>query len=49
MDVTTTLGTGVASLVVDHKEVRYVLFDSKRFYYGQPQPGVMRPILGDSL
>jgi hypothetical protein len=45
MDVTTTLGTGVASLLVDSKEVRYALFDSKRFYYGQPQPGVMRPIL----
>jgi hypothetical protein len=45
MDVTTTLGTGVASVLVDNKEVRYVLFDSKRFYYGSPQPGVMRPIL----
>ena len=45
MDVTTTLGMGVASLLVDTKEVHYVLFDSKRFYYGPPQPGVMRPIL----
>lgn len=45
MDVTTTLGTGVASLLVDNREVRYVLFDSKRFYYGTPQVGVMRPIL----
>lgn len=45
MDVTSTLGTGVASLVVEPKEVRYVLFDSKRFYYGQPQVDVMRPIL----
>lgn len=45
MDVTTTLGGGVASLVADNKEVRYVLVDSKRFYYGSPQPGVMRPIL----
>lgn len=45
MDVTSTLGTGVASLVVDNKEVRYVLLDSKRFYYGRPQPDVMRPIL----
>lgn len=45
MDVTTTLGTGVASLLVDKKEVRYILFDSKRFYFGAPQPGVMRPIL----
>ncbi|MGZ3721993.1 MAG: hypothetical protein ACXVA9_03620 [Bdellovibrionales bacterium] len=45
MDVTTTLGMGVASLLVTDKEVRYILFDSKRFYFGQPQPGVMRPIL----
>ncbi len=45
MDVTSTLGTGVASLLVDQKEVRYVLFDSKRFYYGTPQAEVMRPIL----
>lgn len=45
MDVTTTLGNGVASLLTNNKEVHYVLFDSKRFYYGQPQPGVMRPIL----
>jgi hypothetical protein len=45
MDVVSTLGTGVASLLVDQKEVRYVLLDSKRFYYGNPQPNVMRPIL----
>jgi hypothetical protein len=45
MDVTNALGMGVASLVVTPKEVRYVLFDSKRFYYGKPQAEVMRPIL----
>jgi hypothetical protein len=45
MDVVSALGTGVASLVVDSKEVRYILIDSKRYYYGQPQPEVMRPIL----
>lgn len=45
MDVTSALGTGVASLVADQKEVRYVLFDSKRFYFGNAQPDVMRPIL----
>lgn len=45
MDVTSTLGTGVASLVVDGKEVRYVLFDSKKFYFGPAQADVMRPIL----
>lgn len=45
MDVTSALNTGVASLVTDSKEVRYILFDSKRFYYGRPQADVMRPIL----
>jgi hypothetical protein len=45
MDVSTTLGMGVASLLETPKEVRYILYDSKRFYYGLPQPGVMRPIL----
>lgn len=45
MDVTSALGTGVASLVLDAKEVKYVLFDSKRFYFGQPSAEVMRPIL----
>ncbi len=45
MDVTTALGTGVASLTVDNKEVRYILVDSKRFYFGAPQADVMRPIL----
>jgi hypothetical protein len=45
MDVTTTLGMAVASLLETPREVRYALFDSKRFYFGTPQPGVMRPIL----
>lgn len=45
MDVTSALNTGVASLVTDSKEVRYVMFDSKRFYFGRPQADVMRPIL----
>lgn len=45
MDVTSALGTGVAALVVEDKEVRYLLVDSKRYYYGSPQPDVMRPIL----
>lgn len=45
MDVTSTLGTGVATILSEPNEVRYILFDSKRFYYGQPQPNVMRPVL----
>ena len=45
MDVSSSLGTGVASLVTEPSEVRYVLLDSKRFYYGPPQADVMRPIL----
>lgn len=49
MDVTSALGTGVASMVVQDSEVRYILLDSKRFYFGQPQPNVMRPILAAPL
>lgn len=49
MDVTSALNTGVASLLTDDKEVRYVLFDSKRFYFGKPQADVMRPILAIPL
>lgn len=45
MDVVSVLGTGLASMLIEPKEVRYVLFDSKRFYYGNPAPEVMRPIL----
>ena len=45
MDVTTIIGTGVASLVVDPAEVRYFILDSKKFYVGVAQPEVMRPIL----
>lgn len=45
MDVTNALGAGVASLVVDPKEVRYALVQSKRYYYGAPQSNVMQPIL----
>ena len=45
MDVVSALGTGVASLLADAKEVRYVLLDSKRYYFGNPSPEVMKPIL----
>ena len=45
MDVTSALNTGVASLVASPKDVRYLLFASKRFYYGTPTADVMRPIL----
>ncbi len=49
MDVTSALNTAVASLLTDDKEVRYILFDSKRFYFGKPQADVMRPILSIPL
>lgn len=45
MDVSNVLGLGVATMVVQPKQVRYALFESKRFYYGKPQADVMRPIL----
>lgn len=49
MDVASALNTAVASLLTDDKEVRYILFDSKRFYFGKPQLDVMRPILSIPL
>lgn len=49
MDVASALNTAVASLLTDDKEVRYILFDSKRFYFGKPQLDVMRPILAIPL
>lgn len=45
MDVLSTLGTGVASLVADQKEVRYVLFPEKKFFIGQNKSDAMKPIL----
>ena len=45
LDVTSTLGTGVASLVVTPEELRYVLFEQKRFYAGPPKASAMKPIL----
>ena len=45
MDVSSSLGTGVASLVVDAQEVRYVLLDTKRYYVGAPQADTLKPIL----
>lgn len=49
MDVASALNTAVASLLTDDKEVRYIMFDSKRFYFGKPQADVMRPILSIPL
>jgi len=45
MDVSTALGGAVAVLTSNEKEVRYVLVDAKKFYYGSARPEVMRPIL----
>lgn len=45
MDVKTTLGTGVAALTADQKDVRYLLVNAKKFYYGASRPEVMRPVL----
>lgn len=45
MDVMNTLGTGIAALVVNPQEVRYVLLEQKRYYIGPPTAESLRPIL----
>ena len=49
VDVTSTLGQHVASLVATNKEVRYYTSENKRFYTGTPRPEVLRPILAIPL
>jgi hypothetical protein len=45
MDVSTAIGGAVAVLTADEKDVRYILVEAKKFYYGTARPEVMRPIL----
>jgi hypothetical protein len=45
MDITSTIGTSVASMVTTASQTRYALYDLKQFYTGEPKPSVMRPIL----
>lgn len=45
MDVTDTLNTPVASMVYKGDQVQYIIFRSKKYFYGASQPNVMRPIL----
>ncbi len=45
MDVTDTLNTPVASLLNQGGDVKYVIYRSKKFFYGAAQPNVMKPIL----
>lgn len=49
VDVSSTLGQQVASLVVNGKDVRYFTTDNKRFYVGTARPEVLRPILAIPL
>lgn len=45
MDVSSSLGTAVAALTADQKEVKYLLVEAKKFYFGNSRPDAMRPIL----
>ena len=45
MDVSDTLNTPVASLLVKGNSVEYVIYRAKKFFYGDSQANVMRPIL----
>jgi hypothetical protein len=49
VDITSTLGQPVSTLVVNDKEVRYFTMDNKRFYTGTPRPEVLRPLLAIPL
>lgn len=49
LDVTSTLGQPVASLVSTPAKVSYVLFRSKSFYSGKPSPRALKPILAIPL
>lgn len=49
VDVSSTLGQQVASLVVTGKEVRYFTTDNKKFYTGSPRPEALKPILAIPL
>lgn len=49
VDVSSTLGQPVSSLVVNDKEVRYFLADNKTFYAGTPRPESLKPILAIPL
>lgn len=49
MEVTAALGTPVATLTLNGSQVDYALIRQKRFYSGQAQPSVLRPILSVPL
>lgn len=49
LDVSSTLGQPVASIVTTNKEVRYFTADNKKFYVGTPRPEVLKPILAIPL
>lgn len=49
LDVTSTLGQQVASLVVNDSTVNYHTADAKKFYTSAPRPEALRPILSIPL
>lgn len=49
VDISSTLGQPMATLVVNSKEVRYFTADNKTFYTGTPRPEVLKPILAIPL
>jgi hypothetical protein len=49
LDIASTLGQQVASLVTTNSEVKYFNADTKKFYTGTPRAEVLRPILSIPL
>ena len=45
LDVTTTLGTGLASIVLLDRDAKIALITQKRFFEGPAKPEAMKPIL----
>jgi hypothetical protein len=49
MDVTAALGHPVASLVIDGKEMTYVLFETKQYFRGTPSSASLKPVINVPL
>lgn len=45
VDISTTLGQPIAALVLKGNDVRYILIESKRVYYGPASTESLKPIL----
>lgn len=49
LDVTSTLGHHLASLVLNGNEVKYMVIQDKKFYQGRPSPDALQPMVAVPL